>query len=41
MSERYSGEENKSIWNNKFVKAAVVVVAVIVGIGITVDLLNG
>lgn len=40
MAERYSGEEKKSIWDNKFVKAAIVVVAVVVGIGVTVDLLS-
>ena len=39
--ERVIVQEKESIWNNKFVKAAVIVVAVVVGIGVTLDLLNG
>jgi len=38
MAERIVSGENKSVWNNKFVKAAIVVVAAVVGIGIVINL---
>jgi len=38
--ERGYLDEEKSIWKNKFVKTAVIVIAVAVGIGVTLELLS-
>ena len=40
MAERVSDSENKSIWNNRFVKAAVVTLAVVFGIGVVVNAIS-
>lgn len=40
MPERPGGEEHKSIWSNKFIKAAVVTAAAILGISVVVGALS-
>ena len=35
--ERVADSEKKSFWNNKFIKAAVLTLAVVVGIGVVVN----
>jgi len=37
MAERVAEGEKKSLWDNRFVKAAVVTLAVIFGIGVVVN----
>ena len=37
MAERVADGEKKSLWDNRFVKVAVVTLAVIFGIGVVVE----
>jgi len=37
MAERVSDSEKKSIWDNRFIKTAVVTLAVVFGIGVVVN----